>query len=129
MRVWEYHAVGEVGLGECGGENFSGEVAGFVGVAFTAASAAAEAEADVVFSENVCEALDFASVRNGEQDLIARASELLDFFQHTRNCAVEAGSGLGEEGGRVIIGGVGDAGMFDVSPGERGGFLPPVVWL
>src|SRR2546423_9633825 len=123
MRVWEYHAVGEVGLGECGGENFSGEVAGFVGVAFTAASAAAEAEADVVFSEDVGEALDFASVGDGEQDLIARASELLDFFEHARNRAVEAGSGLSEEGDRVVIRGVGDAEMFDVGPGERGDFL------
>ena len=45
VRVGEDDAVGDVGLGERGGENFSGEVAGFVGVAFAAAGAASQAEA------------------------------------------------------------------------------------
>ena len=45
VRVGEHHAVGDVGFGERGGEDFSGEVTGFVGVAFAAAGAAAQAEA------------------------------------------------------------------------------------
>ena len=45
VRVGEKNAVGDVGFGQRGGENFSGEVTGFVGVAFAAASAAAQAEA------------------------------------------------------------------------------------
>jgi hypothetical protein len=40
----EQDAIGDVGFGERGGEDFAGEVAGFVGVAFAAAGAAAQAE-------------------------------------------------------------------------------------
>ena len=128
MGVREKDAVGDVGLGERGGEDFSGEVAGFVGVAFAAASAAAEAEAHVVFGEDVGEALDFAGVGDGEENLVACVGELLDFFEHRRNGAVEAGSGLGEESdiGAVVFT-AGDAEMFDVGSGERGDFLPPVI--
>ena len=38
-------AVGDIGLGERGGEDFSGEVTGFIGVTFAAAGAAAKFEA------------------------------------------------------------------------------------
>ena len=38
----EQDAIGDVGCGQRGGEDFSGEVAGFVGVAFAAAGAASQ---------------------------------------------------------------------------------------
>ncbi len=44
IRVGEQNSVGNVGLGKRSGENVAGEVAGFVGVAFAAAGAAAQAE-------------------------------------------------------------------------------------
>ncbi len=103
MGVGEHHAIGDVGFGERGGENFSGEVTGFVGVAFAAAGAAAQAEADVVFGEDVGEAFDFAGVGDGEQNLISLPGEFLDFFEHRRNRAVEAGSGLGEESDSRVV--------------------------
>ena len=56
---------------------------------------------DVVLGEDVGEALDFAGVRDGEQNLIALSGELLDFFEHRRNRAVEARSGLREESARM----------------------------
>ena len=71
VRVGKHHAIGHVGFGERGGENFAGEVTGFVGVAFAAAGAAAETKRDVVFGEDIGEALDFAGVGHGEQNLIA----------------------------------------------------------
>ena len=74
------HAFGDVGRGERGGEDFSGEVAGFVGVAFASASAAAELEGDVVFGEDVGQALDFADVRDGEENALAIGVEFLDFL-------------------------------------------------
>ena len=105
MRVGEHNAIGDVGFGERGGKNFSGEVAGFVGVAFAAAGAAAEAEAHVVFGEDVGEAFDFAGVGDGEKNLIAGTGEFLNFFEHRRNRAVEAGSGLGQkcDGGSFVL--------------------------
>ena len=62
----EDEAIGDVGLKERGGEDFSGEVGGFVGIAFAAAGAAAQPEAGVVFGEDVSEALDFSRVGRGE---------------------------------------------------------------
>ena len=91
------HAIGDVSLGERGGEHFAGEVTGLVGVTFAAAGAASQAKRDVVFGEDVGEALDFAGVGNGKQYLVALSGELLHFFEHGRNRAMEAGSGLGEE--------------------------------
>ena len=41
----EQNAIGNVGRGQRGGENFAGEVTGFVGVAFAAAGAASQLEA------------------------------------------------------------------------------------
>ena len=128
VRFGEQNAVGDVGFGQRGGENFSGEVTGFVGVAFAAAGAAAEAEADVVLGEDVGEAFDFAGVGDGEQDLLAGAGELLDFFEHRRNRAVEAGSGLGEERDGGLVFAAGDAEMLYVGSGQGRDFLPPVVW-
>jgi len=66
VRVGEDEAVGDVGLEERGGENFSGKVGGFVGVALTSAGAAAESVAGVVFGEDVGQALDFSRVGSGE---------------------------------------------------------------
>ena len=130
VRVGEHHAVGDVGFGERGGEHFSGEVAGFVGIAFAAAGAAAQTERDVVLGEDVGQALDFAGVGHGKQHLVALPGELLDFFEHRRNRAVEAGSGLREECcSRVcIVFTVRDAEVFDIGSGERRDFLPPIVW-
>jgi hypothetical protein len=71
VGVGEHDAIGDVGFGERGGENFAGEVTGFVGVAFAAAGAAAQAEAHVVFGEDVGQAFDLAGVGDREQNLIA----------------------------------------------------------
>ena len=97
MRVGKHHSIGDVSFGQRGGQDFAGEVTGFVGIAFAAARAASQAEANVVFGEDVGQSLDFASVGHGEQNLIPCAGELLHFFEHRRNRAMEAGSGLGQE--------------------------------
>ena len=78
------NAIGDVGRGESGGEDFSGEVTGFVGVAFASASAAAELERDVVFGEDIGQALDFADVGDGEENAFAIGVELLDFAPASR---------------------------------------------
>jgi hypothetical protein len=70
--------------------HFSGEVAGLVGIAFAAARAAAQFEADIVLGEDVGQALDFSGIRNREQDLIPGCRELFHFFQHRRDGTVEA---------------------------------------
>ena len=100
MRVRKHHAIGHVGFRERGGEHFAGEVTGLVGIAFAAAGAAAQAKRNVVFGEDVGQALDLAGVGHGEQHLIALPGELLHFFQHRGNRAVEARRGLGQESDR-----------------------------
>ncbi len=95
----EDEAVGDVGLEERGGEDFSGEVGGFVGVAFAAAGAATEAEAGVVFGEDVGEALDFSGVGGGENYTGAGFRQLGYFLGHGVHGAVEARGGLGEKFG------------------------------
>ena len=75
LRFRKDHAVGHVGLHQRGGQNFSREVSGLVGVAFAAARAAAQAERHVVLGEDVGQALDFAGVGHGKHDpLPARQS-------------------------------------------------------
>ena len=71
MSFGEDEAVGDVGLEQRGGENFSGKVGGFVGIAFAAAGAASETIAGVVFGEDVGKALDLSGVGRGEDDAIA----------------------------------------------------------
>ena len=85
-RDWlgEKNAVGDVGLSERGGEDFSGEVTGLVGVTFAAAGAASQTKRDVVLGEDVGEALDFAGVGDGKEHLLAVGGELLDFLKHGR---------------------------------------------
>ena len=97
IRFGQQDAIGDVGRGERGGEDFAGEVAGFVGIAFAATGAASQAKRDIVFGEDIGKALDFASVGDGEEDAFAFGVELLHFFQHGGNCAMEARRGLGEE--------------------------------
>ena len=99
VRFGKDEAVGDVGLEERGGENFSGEVGGFVGIAFAAAGAAAQAIAGVVFGEDVGEALDFSGVGGGEDYAGAGFGQLLYLLGHGGHGAVEARGGLGEEGG------------------------------
>ena len=94
LRVGEHDAVGNVGLGQRGGENLAGEIAGLVGIAFSAAGAAAQAEGNGVLAENVGQALDFAGVGHGDKHLLAFANVLLDFLEHRRNRAVKARCGL-----------------------------------
>ena len=94
VRVGEENSIGNVGLGKRRGEDFAGEVTGLVGVAFAAARAASQAERDVVFGEDVGQALDLAGIRDGKQHLVALAGELLDFFEHRGNGAMETRSGL-----------------------------------
>ena len=115
------HAIGHIGFGQRGGENFSGEVAGFVGITFAAAGAAAQAERHVVFGEDVGQALDFAGVGHGEQNLVALSRELLHFFEHGRNGAMEAGSGLRQECDRRVCASSlrGDAEVFDIRARSR----------
>ena len=84
VRVGKHHAIGDVSFGQGGGENFAGEVAGLVGITFAAARAASQAERNVVFGEDVGQALDFASVGDGKQHLIALPGQLLHFFEHGR---------------------------------------------
>ena len=97
IRVGENDAVGHVGLGQRGGEHFAGEVGSFVGVTFSAARPAAQAERHGVLAENVGQAFDFAGVRDGNQDALAVRNLLLHFLEHGGNRAVEAGRGLGVE--------------------------------
>ena len=94
IRVGQDDAVGDVGLGQRGGEHFAGEVRSFVGVTFAAARAAAQAERHGVLAENVGQAFDFAGVRHGDQDPLAVRDQLLHFLEHGGNRAVEAGRGL-----------------------------------
>ncbi len=91
IRVREQHTIGDVGRGERGGEYFTGEITGFVGVAFAAASAASETEGDVVFGEDVGQTLDLADIGDREEDAFTVAVEFLHFFEHRGNCAMEAG--------------------------------------
>src|ERR1700736_825006 len=59
---------------------------------------------------------------------MAFAGELFHFFQHRRNCAVEAGSGLREETDRgICVLAARDAEMLYIRSSERFDFLPPVV--
>ena len=95
VGVGEGDAVGDVGLGQRGGEQFAGEIGSFVGVTFSAAGPAAQAEGDGVLAENVGQALDFAGVGDGNQDPLAVRNQLFYFFEHGRNRAVEARRGLG----------------------------------
>src|ERR1700735_306862 len=91
IRLRQKNAIGNVGCGQGGGEDFAGEVTGFVGVAFAATSAASQLEGNVVFGEDISQTLDFSDVGHGEEDAFAIAIELLNFRQHGGNSAVEAG--------------------------------------
>ena len=83
---------------------------------------------DVVFGEDVGEAFDFSDVGDGEENALAIGVELLHFFQHGGNRAVEAGRGLGEEcDGCLRRQAAGDAEVFDIGAGKSRGFLPPIV--
>ena len=95
LRVGEGDTIGHVGLGQRGGKQFAGEVGSFVGVTLSAAGAAAQAERNSVLAENVGQALDFAGVGDGDQHSLAVRNQLLYFFEHGRNRAVEARCGLG----------------------------------
>ena len=68
VGVGERDAIGDVSLGQRGGKQFAGEIGSFVGVTFSAAGAAAQAERNSVLAENVGQALDFAGVGDGNQD-------------------------------------------------------------
>ena len=128
MRLGKKNSVRHISFGQRGGENFSGEVAGFVRIALAAAGTAAQAERDVVLSENVSETFDFASVWDREQNLIPLPGKLPDIFQHQRYGAVEARSRLRQEGNRRTgIFTARDAEVLDIGSGERANLLPPVV--
>ncbi len=68
VGVGEDEAVGDVSLEERGGENFSGKVGSFIGIAFAATSAASETIAGVVLGKDVGETLDFSGIGSGEDD-------------------------------------------------------------
>ena len=97
VRVGKNHAIGHVGLGQRGGKHFAGEVGSFVGITFSAARPAAQAERHGVLAENVGQAFDFTGVRHGNQDALALPNLLLHFLEHGGNRAVEAGRRLGVE--------------------------------
>ena len=91
----KHNAVGDVSLGQRGRKQFAGEVGSFVGVTFSAPRPAAQAKRNGVLAEDVRQAFDFAGVGDGNQDSLAVRNQLLYFFQHGRNRAVEAWRGLG----------------------------------
>ncbi len=95
VRFREQRSIGNIGFRERRGENFAGEVAGLVGITFAPASAASQAERNVVFGKDVGQALNFTGIGHGKQHLISLSGKLLHFFEHHGNRAVEARSGLG----------------------------------
>ena len=64
VRLGQDDAVGHVGFDQRAGEDLAGEVCRLVGVAFSATSAAAQAERDSVFAEHISQAFDFADIRD-----------------------------------------------------------------
>ena len=97
VGVREGDAIGHVGFGQRGGEQFAGEIGSFVGVTFSAAGPAAQAERNSVLAENVGQALDFSGIGDGDQHSLAVRDQLLYFLEHRWNRAMEAGCGLGME--------------------------------
>ena len=91
----EDEAIGNVGLEERGGEDFAGEVGGFVGIALAAASAATEAEL----------ALYSVKCRPGarllqyweQRELRGAAAGCFYLFDHALHVAVEARAGWGKK--------------------------------
>ena len=97
VGVRQHHTIGNVGLGQRGGEHFAGEIGSLVGITFSAARAAAQAERHGVLAENVGQAFDFAGVGHGNQHPLALRNLLLYFLEHGGNRAMEARRGLGME--------------------------------
>ena len=89
-------AFGHVGLDDGGRRNVFVEVGGLVDVDFAArlGRAAADAERQVVFVEDVGQPLDFAGAGDGEDNALAFAREPADFLGHGGNRAVKARRGL-----------------------------------
>ena len=117
----KHDAVGHVSLGQSRSEQLAREVRSFVGIAFAAAGAAAQTKGNGVLAEDVGQTLDFAGVGNGDQNPLAVRNQLLDFLEHGRNRAVEAGCGLGLEGngGGGVVAAI-DFKMLDIGSWQAG---------
>ena len=90
VGLGEHDAVGHVGFGQRGGDAPRRRSSWFRRHSSRRPGCGCPVETDVVFGEDVGQALDFSGVRHREQNLVAGGGELLYFFQHRRNRAVKA---------------------------------------
>ena len=92
----QHHAFRHIGLDDGGGGHLLGKVSRLVHEDFAARSgrAAANAERQVVFVEDIGQPLDFAGAGDGEHHALAFARQLLDLFRHGGDRAMEAHRGL-----------------------------------
>ena len=127
VSVGQNDAVRHIGFDQRAGEDLAGEIGGLVGVAFSAASAAAQAKGNGVFAEDIGQALDFADIRHGDQHAILFGDLLLDVFQHRRNRAMKTLRRLRMEVTASASSGTRDFEMLDRGSGKAGQLLPPVV--